>query len=199
MENNVQQQSLKHVFKRSFLIALVTSLVVSAIAGIIIFLLGNFDDLEVKILFTTLVIGIFSLTGLVNASLLDKTQLIKIFGYYSLLISVFTALLLLFILWTDSVDQDQMAIDFSIASLSSTHISLLLGISVPNGLIKFCRILTIFFIIVVAGLLVYLYNSSDSIDIFGFNTFYYRILGVFAILDALGTITIPILNKINKS
>src|ERR1700722_4828206 len=96
--STVSQQSVKHIFKRSFLIALIVSLVLSAIAGIIIFLLGTFDDLEFRILLTTLVISVFSITGLINASLLDRKSFM-IYGFFALAVSIFAALLLLLCIW----------------------------------------------------------------------------------------------------
>ena len=67
MENNVN-------FKKIFLISLIVSLSISALLGIIIFLVGNFDEIQVRILLTTLTVGGFSLTGLCCATLLEKKR-----------------------------------------------------------------------------------------------------------------------------
>jgi len=59
-------------YKRYFLIALVGSLVVSAIIGIYIFLAGDFGEIENKILLTTVALAVFSLLRLCSALIYGK-------------------------------------------------------------------------------------------------------------------------------
>jgi hypothetical protein len=193
MNGNSKSLTLKQIFKRSFLTALIISLVLSAIAGIIIFLLGTFDEIEFKILFTTFVIGVFSLTGLINASLLDRESF-KVYGFSALTISVLASLLLLLSIWFN-FDHTQITTDLVIIALASTHISLLLVINTIKDIVRLVRVLTFSCIVILAGLLIYLFNNWSILD----NSVYYRFIGIFAILDALGTITVPILNKLIKS
>ena len=54
-------------YKRFFLLALIGALVLSALVGIYIFLIGDFGDMENKILFTTISLAVFSLLGLCSA------------------------------------------------------------------------------------------------------------------------------------
>src|SRR5262249_13015643 len=56
----------KQTLKRYFIIAIIASLVASALLGILVVLLGGFGELEGKILASTLVIGILSVTSLAN-------------------------------------------------------------------------------------------------------------------------------------
>jgi hypothetical protein len=194
MASKNTQQSLKPLFKRTFLQTLIISLVLSAIAGIIVFLVGSFDDLEIRILFTTVIISVFSLTGLINASLLDKPTL-KAFGYLALAVSTCAFLIDLQNIWINSIDTGQFAGDISIIALACAHASLLLAINTKKGGVRIVRMFTLCFITILAGLIIYVINNFDTFA----DDFYYRLLGVFAILDALGTITTPILNKLNKS
>ncbi len=56
------------MLKRLFLVTLLLSLVVSGSIGIAIFLVGDFDSAQLKLLGTTACVGVFSLTGLASAS-----------------------------------------------------------------------------------------------------------------------------------
>lgn len=58
--------------KKVFLITMIISLSISALVGIVLFLIGSFGYLELRILLTTLAIGGFSLTGLCSSLLYDK-------------------------------------------------------------------------------------------------------------------------------
>ena len=66
--------------KRLFLILLLASLAISAVIGIVIFILGDFgeDDglnhTQFKLLFTTFAVAGFSVTGLVSSLLYDLNR-----------------------------------------------------------------------------------------------------------------------------
>ncbi len=60
--------------KKVFLTAMILSLTLAALTGIGVFLLGNFGELELRILLTTLEVGIFSMTSLCCAALLEKKK-----------------------------------------------------------------------------------------------------------------------------
>ena len=68
-------------YKRVFLIALIGAMVLSALVGIYIFLIGDFGDTENKILVTTLSMAVFSLLGLCSALAYDK----RYFSLFSIL------------------------------------------------------------------------------------------------------------------
>ena len=56
------------MLKRLFLVTPLLSLVVSGSIGIAIFLVGDFDSTQLKLLGTTACVGAFSLTGLASAT-----------------------------------------------------------------------------------------------------------------------------------
>ncbi|MCB0374840.1 MAG: hypothetical protein KDD04_02880, partial [Sinomicrobium sp.] len=62
-------------YRKYFLTALIVALSVSALIGILVFLLGDFGETEMRILMTTLTIGGFSLTGLSSAVIYHRDRL----------------------------------------------------------------------------------------------------------------------------
>lgn len=61
-------------FKKILLVTMIIYLVISALIGIIVFLFGEFWDTAIKLLLTTLIIGIYILTGLCSSSLYEKRK-----------------------------------------------------------------------------------------------------------------------------
>ncbi len=188
MTNNFQ-------LKKIFLRLLIASLLLSALIGIIIFLLGKFGDTEEKILATTLVFGACSLLSLCNASVYQKES-IRWLSLTGAGLSVLTLIYSLKIIWANSDTKLTMQSFGSLViwTVTVSHICLLLQISSTNGLVKKALGATIVFILTVSVMLtIILWHDKIA------NDFYFRLLGVFAILDVLGTIVTPILNKIQTA
>lgn len=181
-------------YKKYFLRTLIVALVVSAIIGIVIFLVGDFGETEIKLLFTTLAIGGFSLTGL-SSSTIHTHREFKLFAVTGMLVSVIGFLMTIIAIWeiVDPDDMWQTVLVFVILALSIAHVSLLFQIRPKSKNIKYTLIGTIVFISIVALMLI-----KSTINKFEENEFYFRLLGVFAILDVLGTIATPILNRITE-
>jgi hypothetical protein len=186
----------KPFLKRLFLTGIVTSLVCSALAGIMVLILGTFDDTSTKVLLTTLSIGVFSVASLAMLRNLEsKSRSYHLFAVTGLMVSAGALLLILLTIW-GSIDYDgvwKTAATLSILAISAAHASLLLplrekGIATARSVTDF----TLVFIAAVAGMLVYLVWSSDAWDI---SDTFWRALGVFAILDVLGTVVGPLLAK----
>ena len=179
-------------FKKIFLVTMVISLVISALIGIIVFLLGEFGTTETKLLLTTLIIGIYSLTGLCSASLYEKMKFLP-FALFGIVISVMGFFITLLTIWNAIGLKNiwKMVIILIILAASSAHISLLLLIDSENVLVNGSLLSTFIAIMFVALMLIIavLNNFEDT------GEFYFRIVGVFAILDVIGTIVTPILNK----
>ncbi|MBN2731112.1 MAG: hypothetical protein JXR26_01665 [Balneolaceae bacterium] len=177
--------------KNYFLWTLISALSAGALLGIFIFLFGEFGDLEIRLLVTTLAIGGFSLTGLC-CSTIYKYDKLKTFAALGMATSVFGFIINLTGIWElwDTDSTVRFMATFIILSISFAHISLLLLLSPAKRLIQNIQKATITTIgIVGAMLVVAVFNEFENSE------FYFRILGVFAILDVLGTILMPILNK----
>lgn len=184
-------------FKKVFLITLIVSLSISALLGIIIFLAGSFGEISVKILFTTLTVGGFSLTGLCCATLFDKKRF-TIFAILGIIISFLGFLTVTFLIWEmiplGFFDFWKTALIITITSFSFAQASLLLLIKSDKTIVNVSLSTTLLFISLVALELIFLilieFNDVDEL--------WFRILGVFAILDVLGTIITPIILKVTS-
>jgi|TARA_Y100000034_G_scaffold52863_1_gene64956 hypothetical protein len=181
-------------FKKVFLITMIISLSISALIGIIIFLLGNFGEIEARILFTTLTIGGFSLTALCSSTLYEKHRYVP-FSATGMIVAVVGFFITTLAIWEilDFEDIWKVIIISIILSVSIAHSSLLLLIKSRKTIVNVLLMLTLLFISIVALMLI--------IFVLGFDMdfeFYYRLLGVFAILDVLGTIVTPIALKVTS-
>lgn len=184
--------------KKAFLISLIISLSLSALLGIIIFLVGNFGEIQVKILLTTLTFGGTSLTGLCCATLFEKRRF-PTFAVISLILSVWACLFITLTIWLDESfffeDSWKVMIISIILAFSAAHISLLLLIRSNKTLVNSLLSMTILFIGLVAlELIVLTLGEFDNVD-----DIWWRVLGVFAILDVLGTIVTPITLKVTSN
>jgi len=185
-------------FKKIFLISLIISLSISALLGIIIFLVGNFGEIQVRILLTTLTIGGFSLTGLCCATLLEKKRF-SAFAIFGMIVSIFGFLFITSLIWEiidwDSFDNIwKVMIITIILAFSTAHASLLLLVKSDKTIVNVSLATTLLFLSLVAlELIILVLGEFRHID-----NMWYRVLGVFAILDVLGTIVTPILLKVTS-
>ena len=181
-------------YKKYFLRTLVVALSISALIGIFIFLFGDFGETEFRILLTTLTIGCYSLTGLCSATIQNRTDL-KSFSIIGMIISVIGFLITIGAIW-DFFDFEglwKVIMIFIILPVSIAHASLLLQIRPKTDNIKYSLIGTIVFISLVALMLM-----KSTLTEFDESKLYYKLLGVFSILDVLGIIATPILNRITE-
>ncbi len=179
--------------KKSFLRLLVGAIVLSAAIGIFIFLIGDFGETETKLLLTTLSVGVFSLAGLCCSSVYDRVNL-QSFSKVGMVFSIVGFFLTFIAIW-EFVDMDYMGKPlaiFLVLAITTAHISLL-QLIIPRSdkvhlMMKSTLILiSIVSLMIIAGLL---------LD-FEIGNIYFRILGVFAILDVLGTIATPLVNRMS--
>lgn len=168
------------------------SLSVGAVIAMGLFLFGDFGDTEMKIFETTFAIGIYSLLGLCIGVLYDKRKYI-FFASLSICIILAGLLYLLGLIWSifepfdDSVIF-RLAIVSVVIPISLAHSSLLLVQPDSSSTVTFTRIATLLCIGIVAGMIsVLLLFNLENIG-----EFYYRLLGVFAVLGVLGTIAVLI-------
>lgn len=181
-------------YKKYFLRTLVIALAISAAIGIFIFLVGDFGEIEIRLLLTTLTIGGFSLTGLCSATIQGRNDL-RLFSRAGMLTSVLGFAVTVGAIW-ELVNTEQVwkwILVLVILSIATAHISLLLLLRPRSNNIKYALTATVVCITLVALMLV-----KSTLSEFEESEFYFRLLGVFGILDVLGTIATPILNRIAK-
>jgi hypothetical protein len=187
-------------FKKTFLITMIISLSISALIGIFVFLFGEFGETEAKILLTTLSIGGFSLTGLCCSVLYEKKKYIG-FSFLGMALSILGFLTSILVIWEfvnifegwfNITGWGKLTLALIILAFSSAHSCLLLLINPEKSPVKYALFATLLFIGIVTLMLVLLIFEIINNP----GEFYFRLLGVFAILNVLGTIVTPILNKI---
>lgn len=187
----------KSSLKRWFIIGIVLSLVGSALLGIAALLQGNFDGTDWKVLLTTLIVGIFSLTSLASLrSIESDSRELRLFSTLGIVTSLLAALCMACLIWSSDIFGSEMLwrVSFTLAvlAISIAHASLLVGFRKRGSTLNLLSTATLGCIATVAGMLIYLTTASQADQV---GEFFYRLLGVFAILDVLGTIILPILAK----
>lgn len=173
----------------------IASLSISALIAILVFLFGNFGETEFKLLFTTLTLGVYSLTGLCSSVLYDRKKYLSL-SFSGITVSVIGFLITVGAIWeiVEFHDVWKLVIIFIIVAVSVAHSSILLLARSDKNSINICLSATIIFISIIALMLIHLVLNEFS---YRTDEFFYRLLGVFAVLDVLGTIVTSILRKFN--
>lgn len=185
----------KNELKLLFIKAFIVSLVLSSITGIITLLIGKMGEIEEKILLSICCIGITSLLGLCCSLVLHHQGL-------SILCkagvgSAFLALILsLIAIWASGKSEtfEKSLSSVLVISLSLAHTSLLMLSDTSKLAIKRMLYVTTLCIALLAfqSLILIWFHKQITSDL------YIRLMGVVAILDALGTVVIPIWSKMQK-
>ena len=193
------------MLKRLFLVTLLLSLVASAVIGIAIFLVGDFDSTQLKLLGTTACVGAFSLTGLASATGVGSARWwwwrpLPYLGIASSAAALAVIILLIWDLWdTLSLGRQDFKLVSSlvVVAFSIAHLSLLAAVQRTSGLLRWCRTGTLIVIVAVAVLLIVgILNLPDFDEEW---RLYLRLLGVLLILDVIGTLFVGIFSVRNQA
>jgi hypothetical protein len=181
--------------RKSLLIATLSSLVISAAIGILIFLFGDFNDTQQRLLLTTLAVGGFSLFGLASTVRVLAWWL-RPLGPVGLATSVVALGLAVPFIW-NLLDYPEIVWKFfltlSVLAFTSAHVSLLGAFSPSNNPVLVWRSIAMLIALIVACLIGYgVWGQLNG----GATELYSRGLGVAAILDVLGTVGLYPLSKL---
>ena len=181
-------------YKRAFLLALIAALILSASVGIYIFLLGDFGEMENKILTTTVSLAVLSLLGLCSA-LVHGSKNLSSFSFLGMGFSMLGFIASLDIIWQikPSPRVAEIFMILAILAFSFAHISLLLLLKIKYPIVKYALYSTLIFIVIVALMLSYVVITHYDTE-----GLFFRLLGVFAILDVLGSIVTPLIHVIKE-
>lgn len=186
--------SRKISLKQVFLYSLIASVCLSAFLGIIAILSGDFGELQIKVMLTSLTISDASLGGLCCGAAYEAKR-VPYFALAGILLVGITALMLLFGIWNE-VHWDaywQMVGTMSAFATAFAHLSLL-------QMARLTRLYqsAIWFAYVVdfsmCGLISYLIWWDYGFD----EDWMFRLIGVDAILIAAVSILIPILHRLSR-
>ena len=179
---------------RIALITLVSSLIASAVIGIIIVLVEDFGETQIKILGTVAAVAAFSLISLPSLFNLEKQryQLIARPGIFMALVFF---LLILIIIWGSEDFGNELigksTFTAGVVAVGLNHILLLFIAQTNARAILFCQKLTSLIIFLVGSILIGTIWSEEMPDAL------FRGLIILVILDVLGTISLPVLSRIN--
>ncbi len=180
-------------FKKLSLILLVGSLSICALICIIVFLFWDFDSLiAVRLILTTLSVGSSSLVALCCATLYDKDRYVP-YALTGIITSVIGFLLTFLLIWEIIKFDDFWRLWTCIIILSVAFAqSCLLFLIMSESRKVMISLYSTIFVIAIVTLMLIIPIMFD----FDPGEFYTRLVLVFIVLDVLGTIVTPILNKV---
>lgn len=181
--------------KRLFLYTLIASVAFSALMGIGVILLGNFGELEVRVLMTTLTITVTSIAGLACGAYYEsgRGRLLPAAG---IIMSVLAALMVMLIIWNvldDNTTYIKATLTVVMLAVSASHLSLL-SMARLDSRFAWSRIAAFVFIGLLDAILLFILwfepeSSGDAVA---------RIIGVLSILIASVTVITPVFHKLSR-
>lgn len=172
---------------------LVISVLLGAVFGIVIVLRATWTWIEVRVILTTVVLALASLCGLAcDLARSPKTK--PVLPVTGLLLTLITAMLFLFGIWSDSTEEMywKTTVSSMILTLATVQICLL---SIAKLASRFRWVFAIAFQ-VAYGLAIYLiYMIFAEVE----NPEAFKFAGVVSIVDAALALLIPILHRISRA
>lgn len=188
-----------HRARRTAIVAIIVSLSLTALIGIVTLLSGQWGEIQVKVLLTTLLLAVFSISVLCHLAVVGRAlQIVGFVGVAVSSVSLVTGLLLIWAEWGNWDGQEAAFRLFGVTgvlavSLAHANLLLLLG-QRRNRVVRGLLYATVALIGLVALLLCLPIATSGEIP--GSNgDGYWRLLGVTAILDVLGSIVLPVTGR----
>lgn len=181
-------------FRRVAVVAVVVSLAAAAALGIVALFSGDFGETQGKILGTTLLTGAFGVAALCHLAVVARP--VRVVGILGLAVTAIAYAIGLMLVWrSGDADYDLLLRAFGAAwvlAASFAHANLLLLMGRRRSrLLRIGLTATLVFVAVVAGMLLVPILTDGAIPGDGRDP-YWRWFGAVAILDALGTIVVPI-------
>ena len=181
--------------RKIFLSTLIYTLVIGALFGIFVVLSGAWNELTIKVLLITGTVFAFSIPGLCCSSLYEKKEY-NTFSSLGMAVCFGTCLYIIFNIITEldllfnNEFNYRLCLVLILLSWSAGHVSCLLAIKPNDKTVLNVRDLTI----LLSGLIDALWILRIMVS----NDDWLRLDAVLAILISLGTIVVPIANKITK-
>jgi hypothetical protein len=185
--------ALRSQTQRTLLGGFIVSICCCGLVGIYCLLVGTFDEVAARILLTTTAVGGASILALANVIPWESRRWHPI-GPCGLVAVCIGLLLSLVGIWKPEMGKPEwfykvMSISIVLA-VALSHIGLLSLARLTRKFQKI-RILTVVVIIVLAAQICWSIVAETD------NEFWYRLMGVVAILDVCGTIAVPVLHRIS--
>jgi hypothetical protein len=181
---------------RFFLLVFILALAVTAILAISVIVSGSRSEFEIKVLLSTVSIGVYSLIALCCATAYGDTNLrpLAILGMAACAFGLAFALLTNWqILEPGIKNLLKLRIAFLSFPMSLAATTLMARISAPSVPVQFSRAATIGLVWITTGLLNIFISSEGNV---GDRVTFAKLLATASILAVLGLIATPILKKV---
>jgi len=192
-EQRERNMALRSQTRKTLLGGFIVSICCCGLVGIYCLLVGTFDELAVRILLTTTAVGAASILALANVIPWENRRWHPI-GPCGLAAVCLGLLLVLFGIWKPDWGEPEwyyklMSIG-CVCAVAISHIGLL---SLARLTPKFGGIRLATAIVIIVLTLQISWSILGEVE----DEFWYRLLGVVAILDVCGTIAVPVLHRIS--
>ncbi len=199
----MNSSTLKGV-RRVTVIIIIAAFAASALIGIYALVGGGVNETVGKVIGTTAIVGLASVSILCHLAIVGRA--IRVIGFVGIAASVvafFTAMVMIWTNWADNWDaQGQWGKALLLSSLLAGFLAqanLLLLLSTRKQPIIRYTLLATFVTMAIVYICVALLTLTDGHIADGWNEGFGRMVGVFAILDALGTVLSPVLGLVLKT
>ncbi|MEV1291092.1 hypothetical protein [Pseudonocardia sp. NPDC049635] len=191
-------------FRRAMVVAVVVALLVASGFGIVALLGGDFGDLQFRIVLTTLVVAAFGTTSLCHLAVV--TRAVRVVGLAGIVASAGAALCALTLIWRDWESSTgpgeglfRSFVVCTVLAFSLAHANLLLLLAGRRDrLVRAGLAVTLLAIAVVAVMILLPVLTDGAVPGSG-DDGYWRRLGIAGIVDALGTIALPVLASVSRA
>ncbi len=182
--------------KRLFLYLLIGSVAVSAVIGIAVVLIGNFGDLEVRVLLTTLTIAVTSILGLACGAAFETGRGRELAGA-GIILSAVSGVLWIVLLWAEPGTGNvfpRALMSTTLIAAACAHLSLL-GLARLSGRFVGARYAGHFAVWGLAGVLLWFiwFGTGEPGPVLS------RAMGVLAILAGTVTVVTPVFHRLSAS
>ena len=198
-DGTVSRQPLR-VVRRVIVAVIIVSFGLAALGGIIVLLGGSLGSEGGRVLGTTAVVGAFSVAVLCCAALVGRR--VQLFGFVGAAVSAVTAACVLWIIWYRG---DYSGLWDIMMKLTWTGVALTVAFAFASLLllladreqtaVRIGLAVTLVLFGIVLAMTIYLIWWPASVD----GDLYGRVLGIFAILAALGAVVVPVVSLLLRA
>ncbi len=189
-------------FRRAAIIVVIASLVLSAILGITALFGAGFGEVQGKVLLTTVTIGVFGITILCHLAIVGRAaRLVGLIGLVTSLAAIVPPLVLIWTPWSSFTSSGEWWKAFGVLTVLAVSLAqanlLLLLVGRPQPAIRIILWVTLAMMAILAIMIILPIATEGEIP-GGAGEDYWRWFGVVAILDVLGTVTLPVVGLVLK-
>jgi hypothetical protein len=187
--------------RSAFVAALLCALVGGGLLGIAALAFGSWGELEVRVLLTTVLLGAYSVLCLGCLPVLGTRRApVGRLGVGACSVALLLGLVLIWLVADNDGGEGALTLFrafwvAAVAAFALAHVAMLLGAARdPRGAAQAVLSATVAAVAVVAAMLAAVAISPDVAA-----DGYWRMLGVFAILDVVGTVVVPVLSRARRA